>query len=60
MLLGTRQRISNLWLDILIGHNVLNSSNEIKLLGMALDNCLFYDEQICKKVALNYKIFTCL
>ena len=60
MLLGTRQRISNLLLDILIGDNVLNFSNEIKLLGMVLDNCLFYDEQICKKWHLNYKIFTCL
>ena len=54
MLLGTRQRISNLSLDIDIGDNFLNSSNEIKLLGMVLDNCLSYDEQIsyiCKKVA---------
>ena len=54
MLLGTRQRISNLALDIHIGDNFLNSSNEIKLLGMVLDNCLSYDEQIsyiCKKVA---------
>ena len=29
MLLGTRQRISNLSLDIHIGDNFLNSSNEI-------------------------------
>ena len=53
MLLGTRQRILNLSLDIHIGGNFLNSSNEIKLLGMVLDNCLSYDEQIsyiCKKV----------
>ena len=50
----TRQGISNLSLDIHIGDNFLNSSNEIKLLGMVLDNCLSYDEQIsyiCKKVA---------
>ena len=54
MLLGTRQRISNLSLNMHIGDNILNSSNEIKLLGMVLDNCLSYDEQIsyiCKKVA---------
>ena len=56
MSLGTRQRISNLSLDIglHIGDIFLNSSNEIKLLRMVLDNCLAYDEQIsyiCKKVA---------
>ena len=54
MLLGTRQRISNMSLDIHVGDNFLNSSNEIKLLGMVFDNCLSYDEQIsyiCKKVA---------
>ena len=53
MLLGTRQRVSDLELKINISDVILNMCSETKLLGVVLDNYLSWDrhiEMIYKKV----------
>ena len=54
IILGTRQRISNLILNIHISGTSLTLCNETKLLGIILDSCLSWDKHIdyiCKKVS---------
>jgi hypothetical protein len=46
MLIGSRQRIANLSLDIYIAGNILEMCTSTKLLGIYIDNCLSWDKQI--------------